>query len=138
MASPLRAREFTEGARILPGTVKTAQAATKGRPLKRNADGTLQTAGAGDRVCGWPLSDAAADTNVSYYAPDGQTVIKAKVGTGGATPGKYAVVVADGVTNEPVLGGGNTLVELCGEFLEEGVAGDEVALRIFNLTSVKA
>jgi hypothetical protein len=60
------------------------------------------------------------------------------VGTGGATPGKYAVVVADGVTNEPVLGGGNTLVELCGEFLEEGVAGDEVALRIFNLTSVKA
>lgn len=138
MASPLRAHENTEGARILSSIVKTGQSATKGRPLKRNADGTVQTAAAGERVCGWPTNDAAADAPVSFFAPDGSTITKAKVGAGGATPGKYAVVVADGVTNEPALGGGNTVVELCGEFLEEGIAGDEVALRIFNLMSVKA
>lgn len=138
MASVIRPREYTEGARILPGTIKAAESATKGLPLKRNTDGTLETATAGERVAGWPLSNAAAGENVSYYAPDGQTVIKVKVGTGGALPGKYAVVVADGVTNEPALGGGNTIVEICGEFLEEGAAGEEVALRIFNLLGVKA
>jgi len=138
MASPIRAQENTEEAVILTAVIKSGESATIGLPLKRNTDGTVETATTGERVCGWPVQDGVAGDTISYYAPNGSTVIAVKVGTGGAVAGKYAQVVADGVTSEPALGGGTNSVELCGEFLEEGVVGDLVGMRIFNLLGVKA
>lgn len=138
MASPIRPQENTENARILTAVIKSGESATVGLPLKRNTDGTIETAAAGERVCGWPVCAGVAGETIGYYVPDGSTVLAVKVGTGGATPGKYAVVVADGVTNEPTLGGGTTAVELCGEFVDEGVVGDLAGLRIFSMVGVKA
>lgn len=109
-------------------TVAAGQAATEGRPLSFAAsDEEVQTTAAAAAVtCGIALETKAAGERVQVLVGEG--VVKVKVGTGGATRGLYGVVVADGVTNSGTLGGGTTLKNIVGRFLQTGVAGDVVGL----------
>lgn len=67
------------------------------------------------------LAGAAGDkVQMAYLA--GAAIVPVKVGTGGATRGKQAKVVADGVTD------GTTGTEVVGTFTESGVVGDLVGL----------
>lgn len=67
----------------------------------------------------------------------GETV-RIKVGTGGATRGSWAVVVADGVTNAGTLGGGSVAKNIVGKFEETGVAGDVVGMILQDFAGVAA
>lgn len=62
----------------------------------------------------------------------GGAVVPVLVGTGGATRGKLAKVVADGVTDAVPAGAGTTAVEICGKFTQTGVAGDLVGMVPFS------
>lgn len=119
-------------------TVAAGQAATEGRPVSfASADEEVQTTAAGAAVtCGIALETKAAGERVQVLIGEG--VVKVKVGTGGATRGLYAVVVADGVTNSGTLGGGSVLKNLVGRFLQTGVAGDVVGLIFSPTASVSA
>lgn len=74
-----------------------------------------------------PLAGAVGDkVQVAYLC--GAGIIPVKVGTGGATRGKWAKVVADGVTDATPAGSGTTAVEIAGIFEQNGVAADVVGL----------
>lgn len=63
---------------------------------------------------------------VAYLSGSG--ILPVKVGTGGATRGKWAKVVADGMTDATPSGAGTTATETAGIFEQNGVAGDIVGL----------
>jgi len=69
---------------------------------------------------------------------EGDGIVKVKVSTGGATRGKHAVVVADGVADAAALGGGTTAVNVIGTFAQTGVAGDVVGMKFRQFTGVSA
>lgn len=109
--------------------VASGQTATKGLPvLFSGADNTIGTAGAdSDLAIGIAQEDGAAlaFVEVHMFAP-GATV--AKVGTGGATRGKKAVIVSDGFTDAPADNGATTPKPTYGVFMNSGSAGDFVGL----------
>lgn len=119
-------------------TVAAGQAATEGRPVSfASSDQEVQTTAAAAAVtCGIALETKAAGERVQVLVSEG--LVKVKVGTGGATRGLYAVVVADGVTNSATLGGGTVVKNLVGRFMQTGVAGDVVGLLFHPFASVSA
>lgn len=119
-------------------TVAAGQAATEGRAMSfAAADEEVQLTAAGAAVtCGIALETKAAGERVQVLVGEG--IIKVKVGTGGATRGLYAVVVADGLTNTATIGGGTVVKNLAGRFLQTGVAGDVVGLLFHPFASVSA
>lgn len=109
--------------------VKASSTATTNRIAFLDATtGLVRDAGAGEPGFGVFLNTYAvgAQAQVAYLSGGG--VLPVKVGTGGATAGKEAVVVADGVTDAPTLGGGTVARNIVGVFRESGVAGDVVGL----------
>jgi len=74
-----------------------------------------------------PLAGAVGD-KVTIVPLSGSCIVPVKVGTGGATRGKQAKVVADGVTNAVPAGAGTTAMPTVGQFTQTGVAGDMVGL----------
>jgi hypothetical protein len=126
-------------AKIKTYTVASGQATTEGRPVKfASADEEVQTAGAGEACWGIALETKAAGERVQVLVSEGDALVKVKVGTGGATRGAHAVIVADGVTNSGTLGGGSTLVNVVGTFAQTGVAGDVVGMKFRQFAAVKA
>jgi|GEM_PF-5377022 len=118
-------------------TVAAGQSATEGRPVSfASADEEVLTTAAGASCDGIALETKAAGERVQVLMGDG--LVKVKVGTGGATRGSYAVVVADGVTNSAALGGGTVVRHIVGKFLQTGVAGDVVGLRFSPFAAVSA
>jgi hypothetical protein len=111
--------------------VASGQTSTFGMAvLLSGADDEIGTAGAAsDLAVGVALETKAAGEycEVGLLAP----VVEVLVGTGGATRGTKAKLVADGFTNagtaaEP----GTTAVPTYGIFMQTGVAGDRVGLML--------
>lgn len=68
----------------------------------------------------------------------GNGIMEVDVGTGGATRGKDAKVVADGFTNAAANGGGTVSQIVFGKFLQNGVAGDRIGMILMRHRSVTA
>ena len=72
------------------------------------------------------LGTAGKKVQMAYLA--GACIIPVKVGTGGATRGKFAKVVADGVTDATQTVTTPLACEVVGYFTQSGVAGDIVGM----------
>jgi hypothetical protein len=114
-------------------TVETGQTVAVGRVVKDgNADYEVQHTEDGIGAIGVVialglLAGAAGDrVQIAYLA--GAGVIPVKVGTGGATRGKFAKCVADGVTDATPDVATPTGANVVGYFTQNGVAGDFVGM----------
>lgn len=121
-------------------TVAAGQSAVEGRAASfASADEEVQLTAAGAApTAGIFLETKAAGDRVQVLVSQGDAIVKVKVGTGGCTRGLYGVVVADGLTNAPTLGGGTVLRNIVGRFLQTGVAGDVVGFVFAPFASVSA
>lgn len=110
-------------AHTLPITVATSKTATLGKGVILTAAGaTCEDASTNGNVSGVFVETGVAG-DVVTYAVSG--VVKALVGTGGATDGSYGIATTDGFTDQ-TIGGGTTVKYLAGKFLKDGAAGDLV------------
>ncbi len=126
-------------AKVKTYTVVAAGSAVEGRPVSFNtSDQEVTLTAAGAKCDGIALETKAAGERVQVLISEGDGIVKVKVGTGGATRGLYGVVVSDGLTNSGTLGGGTTLVNVIGQFIETGVVGDVVGFKFNQFASVKA
>lgn len=121
-----------------PFTVITTPV-TRGRVVKFGASDTecLHSA-AGEAGFGVALEDGIVGQLITVQYLAGNAVVPVIVGTGGATRGAYAVVVANGVTNAPTIGGGTVLRNIVGWFTQTGVAGDEIGMVPMAMAAVSA
>jgi hypothetical protein len=114
-------------------TVETGQTVAVGRVVKDgNADKECQHTTDGVDAIGvvvalGNLAGAAGD-KVSICLLAGSAVVPVKVGTGGATRGKKAKCVADGVTDAVISEATPTMAHTVGFFTQSGVAGDIVGM----------
>ncbi len=129
----IRADRDLQRALIKTRLVETGQTVALGRVVKDgNADGEVQHCADGVDAIGvitslGPLNGAAGDeVQMAYLA--GAIVIPVKVGTGGATRGKFAKCVADGVTNAVPDVATPAAMNVVGFFTQSGVAGDIVGM----------
>lgn len=111
-------------------TVAAGQTATLGMGvLLSGADDAVATAGANSDLCvGIALTTAAAAARVDviHFAP----IVPVLVGTGGATRGAKAMILADGFADAPAHAAGNTVRSIYGIFMQSGVAGDRVGMML--------
>jgi hypothetical protein len=128
-----RADRNLSAALIVQRTVETGQTVVVGRVVKDgNADGECQHCDDGVDAIGvvvalGPLAGAAGD-KVSVAMLAGGCIIPVKVGTGGATRGKFAKCVADGVTSATPDVATPAAMNVVGYFTQTGVAGDVVGM----------
>lgn len=120
---------------LRPYPVAAGQTVTIGKTVKFGTGETdIQDAGVVDLEIGVAVSCTDGSTGVITagkvveVAMSGHQIVPMLVGTGGATAGKKAVVVADGVTDAAATGGGTVAVECVGIFVQAGVAGDVVGV----------
>ena len=133
-----RATIDTSLALIKSATVKAASNVTEGYAIKFHTDGTVLNATAGDAAIGYALETGAAAAVVSYVVMGSGAIVKAKVGTGGATIGAWLKMANDGVTDAGTLGGGTTLVNVVGLAVQTGVAADFIGVLPIAFAGVKA
>ena len=122
-----RPLDYSSQALKRPATVKAAAAVTKGfGVIFGSVDTEVENSGANGKVSGIALETGAAGEVVTI-AEDG--IVPVLVGTGGATRGEFAIMAADGFTNQ-TLGGGTTVKYIAGKFMQSGVFGDYVGLKV--------
>ena len=124
-----RPTQLSEQATQMRFHVATGQTVEPGRPiLLSGSDDECAHAGAGsDLAVGISQNGGTAGDPIDafMFGP----VVPVKVGTGGATRGKKAIIVSDGVTDAPDHdsdGTGNQAIY--GIFVQSGVAGDFVGM----------
>lgn len=100
---------------------------TEGFGVKLSADTTVVNCGAGELGIGIALNSGSSGDSITVVMGNGIATVK--VGTGGATRGQFAVMAADGLTNQ-TLGGGTVVKHVFGQFTETGVVGDEVGFMV--------
>jgi hypothetical protein len=108
--------------------VTSGQTVAANVPLKfAGADHEVQQAQSGDLICGISLQAGNAGDLIQVMLPG--PVVPVKVGTGGATRGKFAIEAAanDGLTDQ-LMGGGTVVRYSPGFFTQSGSAGDLVGL----------
>lgn len=141
MASPIRPHERLDKALIMTfSDAAQPTFATRGAPVKFNGSDTLLAAcSANDPLMiGYVYATSVTPRDVSVVML-GSAVMPVTVGTGGATRGVHAVVVADGYTDAATASGGTVAQYIAGKFLQTGVAGDVVGLMIgTNMAAIKA
>ena len=125
------AMEITNNLTSFYFTVTAGQSATLGMGCVYSAGvSTVETAGAGaDDVIGIFMETAVAGARVkvALFSP----VVRALVGTGGATAGKKAVLVADGFADAPAHDSdGATNDEIYGIFMQTGIATNRVGMML--------
>lgn len=114
-------------------TVETGQTVAVGRVVADgNADKGCQHTSTGVDAIGvvtalGPLAGAAGD-KVTVAMLAGACIIPVKVGTGGATRGKFAKCVADGVTDATPDVATPAGAHIVGYFTQSGAAGDIVGM----------
>lgn len=118
--------------------VASGEVVTEGRAVQfAGADDQAQIAnGAGEKSFGVALTSGTAGQQVQVGML-GHAIYRVKVGTGGATRGEFAILAADGYTNQ-TLGGGNTVRYISGMFLQTGVVGDMVGMMVGAFASGSA
>lgn len=103
---------------------------TLGKAVKFSASRTVVlTAAVADLTIGIALETVAAAATAQIALVGSPNIVKALVGTGGATRGTMATYVSDGLT-DVTNGAGTTSVFAVGQWLESGIAGE---LRELNL-----
>lgn len=111
-------------------TVAAGQTATLGMgAILSGADDAVATGGANsDLVIGIfrATAAAAARVDVTHFGP----IERVLVGTGGATRGAKAQIVADGFADAPAHAAGATVRSIYGIFMQSGVAGDRVGMML--------
>lgn len=120
-------------------TAVVGAACTEGKGVKITGDEpmTVTDCSAGESPDAIALETQTTGKQCQIVMLAGACIIKVRVGTGGATRGKYARIVADGFT-DATLGGGTTAQEVCGKFVQSGVVGDFVGLMPALFTGVRA
>lgn len=125
------ATRLTLNALIVEYTVASSDTATEGEAVLLDSDTTVDDCdAASDLAIGVALESKTAGEQVRV-ALFGHAVIPVKVGTGGATRGKFAVLVSDGFTDAAAHasnGAGNQTSY--GKFLQSGTAGQVVGLML--------
>lgn len=118
---------------IVTRTVETATTCVVGGVVKDgNADKEVQPTTDGVDAIGviialGALAGAAGDkVQMAYLA--GACIVPVKVGTGGAVRGKFAKVVADGVTSATPDVATPAAMNVVGYFTQSGSAGDIVGM----------
>jgi hypothetical protein len=126
-----------QAAKVKTYYVAAGQSITEGRAVSLgSADEEITPTAAGAAPWGIALESKNALEKCQVLVGAGDGLVKVKVGTGGATRGSYAVVVADGLTNAPVLGAGTVLRNIVGQFAQTGVVGDVVGFRLNPFAAV--
>lgn len=124
-----RAHRLVNGIPHMEFIVASGQTVTAGYRVKfASADDECQNCGAGENGFGIAINSGASGDKVTI-ALLGCGVVPVKVGTGGATRGAYAVMVADGHTDR-AIGGGTTVRHCDGVFMQSGSAGDLVGMLV--------
>lgn len=122
---------------IVQRTVEAGQTVAVGRVVKDgDADKEVQHTTDGVDAIGvvtaighnTGVTAGAAGDRVSVALLAGACIIPVKVGTGGATRGKFAKVVSDGVTNAVPDVATPAAMNVVGFFTQSGVAGDIVGM----------
>ncbi len=126
-----RAFEILTNATIRPFKVPSGKAVTQGLAVKHSgADDQIEDhAAVGDDAIGIALDAGSAGAVGVRVALFGNGVVKAKVGSAGASRGAFAKYSATGLTGATV-GGGTTKLVVCGQFLQTGVQNDFVGLNL--------
>ncbi len=127
-----------EGAVIRPKTVVTTAVAKYRVVSLSTSDSQCVHTAAGAAGDGIALEAGLVGDQIPVVLLAGAAVVPVLVGTGGATRGLAAVVVADGVTNSGTLGGGAVLKNIVGHFTQSGVAGDIIGMVPLRSASVSA
>lgn len=125
----VRATESLQEALIRPFTVATSKTVTEGFRVKfSGADNAIENCGAGE--LGFAIARASGvAADVVNCVLEGNAVVRVKVGTGGATRGVYAMMAADGYTDQGTTDGA-TVRYLAGIFMQSGVVGDMVGMLV--------
>lgn len=123
----IKTRVVTVGAVALGMPVKDGAADGQCQPCADGVDmvGVVTSLGNGYKSAGVP-GGVGDEVQIAYLA--GPIVIPVKVGTGGATRGKFAKVVADGFTSAAPDFNTPSSVHVAGYFTQSGVVGDFVGL----------
>lgn len=122
---------------LKPYTVKAGEIVTAGYAVKiDSATGHILNCSAGDAAFGIAMESGVAGALVEIALANCGGLIKVKVGTGDATAGLYGAAAANGIANAGALGGGTTLVNIVCQFVEAGVAGDEVGAIPMSIPAV--
>lgn len=128
-----RSDRFLQNALIVTRTVEASQTVAVGRVVKDGTgDGKCQHTTDGVGAVGvvvtlGKLAGVAPDrVQIAYLA--GAAVIPVLVGTGGATAGKFAKVVSDGVTDAAETVTTPVATEIVGFFTQTGVVGDVIGM----------
>lgn len=131
-----RPDSFLEHVTFIKKTVKSGSVIPYGVGVKvsSNGESEVDVCGANDKVYGiayGPLGssvtgDGTLQIEVAVCCGGGIVPVKA---SGTATAGEYAICGTDGFENQTV-GGGTTVKYLAGQFMQTGVDGDFVGLKI--------
>jgi hypothetical protein len=118
-------------------TVATGQTVTGGKFVKHSGSDTDITDASADDFLAIGVAHDHGRKGEAYVAGDkvkvylSNCIVPVKVGTGDCTRGKRARIVATGVTDAPAaVAGGGTAIPLVGQFMQSGVAGDVVGLKL--------
>lgn len=113
-------------------TVASGKTVDKGYPVKRSGADTdvEKIAAIGDNGFGIALDAGTAGQTVRVLEANG--IVKALVGTGGASMGAFAKYAANGLT-DATIGGGTDKLVVYGQFLETKNAGELCGMR-FQIT----
>lgn len=117
--------ENLKNARIVEHTC--AGTVRKGMGVKDSSGSVVEAAAIGDNAFGIALDAGTDGTKIRVAYFGWPAIVKALVGTGGATLHAPAKFVSDGATDATVGGGANKL-RVWGTWLETGVAGDLAGL----------
>lgn len=125
MTAPL---SYTKNDLVIPFAVGTS--VTEGEAVVFTTATTIDdAAGATDLAIGTALATSAVAGAIVDVSMFGYAVREVKVGTGGATRGTKAVLVADGFTDAAAHDSdGVANASVYGIFLQSGVATDKVGL----------
>lgn len=116
----------TEMENALVRTFTVGTAVTKGMLVKFAGDDIVTNASAGELGMGIALeTSTTAGARVQVALLAGASILSVLVGTGGATRGKFATAVADGLT-DITPGGGTVAKYIAGLFLQSAAAGKYV------------
>lgn len=130
---------------LKPYTVKASNTVRHGMPVKLSSGEIVESGAAiADEAIGIAYSiqqlpaGSTRQPGIGWTAPAASVVMVAmlgegcvpiRVGTGGATAGKFAKQVSTGGT-DATIGGATTALVCVGQFVETGVAGDLVGCNL--------
>lgn len=107
--------------------VKSGSTVSEGVGVKLDSD-EVDLCAANNKVYGIAMETVVGDGVKTVLVAVSGGIVKVKA-SGTATQGEYAICGTDGFENQ-TIGGGTTVKYLAGQFVQTGVDGDYVGLRL--------